>query len=338
MAERKIGRISHWRQLSPLLAVFRLNPAPGSRFPEYKAGQYIALRREDCRLTRKVVGERGQARYVPDLDEMGRQKRGPITHSYSISSAPFETARDGHLEFYVVLEIGPDDALGRLTEAVFGLDERDGAVLQYVDRIVGDFTLDKRAAGFGSVLLVGTGSGLAPFASMVKQLDHEAAEGRPPGFRLTLLHANRTTPELAYHEELLAVEAGRRFDFVYLPSVSRPGRGQEDSLATGRANNLLRHVFDMSLREEEELAEAAARGQDTAALKAALERTARPSLPARFSRGELQGRLDSARTVVLTCGNSSSMGDIKRIADARGMRFEKEDWKPVSRSDVTKET
>ena len=51
------------------------------------------------------------------------------------------------------------------------------------------------------------------------------------------------------------------------------------------------------------------------------------------SREVLRARLDPARTVVLTCGNPSSMSDIKRVADLVGMRFEKEDWKPVTRAD-----
>jgi len=58
--------------------------------------------------------------------------------------------------------------------------------LAYVERIVGDFTLAKRAAGFDHVLMVGTGTGLAPFVSMVKQLDREAGNGKRPAARYTL--------------------------------------------------------------------------------------------------------------------------------------------------------
>jgi ferredoxin-NADP reductase len=279
------------------------------------------------------VDAKGNVRYVPDLDEQGRQKRGPVTHSYSISSAPFETERDGHLEFYVVLETGDREVLGRLTETLFALDPREGASLDYVDRITGDFTLDRRAAGFESVLMVGTGTGLAPFAAMVKQLDHEVAQGRPPAFRVTLLHANRTVKELAYHDELLAIEAARRFDFAYVASVSRPS-GSDASLAVGRANNVLRHVFDLPLKEEEELTEATARGEKAGRYESALAKTVKPQLAASgLSREVLRARLDPSRTVVLTCGNPSSMSDIKRVADLAGMRFEKEDWKPVTRAD-----
>jgi ferredoxin-NADP reductase len=332
MVERRQGTIREWRQLGPLLALFRLDPAKGTAFPAYKAGQYIALRRDDCRLTRRVVDAKGNVRYVPDLDEQGRQKRGPVTHSYSISSAPFETERDGFLEFYVVLETGEREALGRLTEALFALDPRDGASLDYVDRITGDFTLDKRAEGFGSVLLVGTGTGLAPFASMVKQLDYQAGQGRDPGFQVTLLHANRTAKELAYHEELEQIAAAQRFDFTYLASVSRPS-GPEAALGAGRANNVLRHIFDLPLKEEEDAKEAEARGESSKRYADALARAVRPRLPAGAARESLRARLDPARTVVLTCGNPSSMSDIQHVARILEMRFEKEDWKPVARAD-----
>jgi hypothetical protein len=69
MAERRWAPSSTWQNLSSILSIFRLMPEEGTPFPEYKAGQYIALRREDCRLTKRVVGEDGKPHYVPDLDE-----------------------------------------------------------------------------------------------------------------------------------------------------------------------------------------------------------------------------------------------------------------------------
>jgi len=328
MAELKVGTVVEWRTLSPVLAVFRLLPEAGSPFPDYKAGQYMALRREGCRLTRRVIGQDGRPHFVPDVDDEGHQKIGPVTHSYSISSAPFETGRDGHLEFYVVLEKDETGLPGRLTESLFHLRPGEDDRLEYVNRIVGDFTLDKRAAGSASVLLVGTGTGLAPFLSMVKQLDHEAAAGQAPASRYTLLHTNRTLEELGYHEELLAIEAAARFDFSYIPSVSRPTSAdlENPGLGVGRANNLLRHIYGMPLKEEEELQQAQAGGGDVSAAQAALKRAVRPALPRRVGLPQLRERLAPSATVVLTCGNASLMADIKTIADANGARFEKEDW------------
>src|SRR5881227_1904733 len=80
MADLKAGRIIEWHRLSASLSLFRLVAHDGARFPSYEAGQYIALRRDDCLLTRKVK-DGDEIRYVPDLDDQGRQKRGAVTHS-----------------------------------------------------------------------------------------------------------------------------------------------------------------------------------------------------------------------------------------------------------------
>lgn len=307
MAELKSGRIIEWHRLSPVLSLFRVVALESSPFPAYEAGQYIALRRDDCLLTRKVK-EGNEVRYVPDLDADGKQKLGPVTHSYSISSAPFEAAQGNYLEFYVVLERGLDGVLGRFTESLFrGMEEHSNERLAYVERIVGDFTLAKRAAGFEHVLMVGTGTGLAPFVSMIKQLDFEAQHGATPPARYTLLHANRTREELAYHGELLEIEKAKRLDFVYVPTVSRPTPQDlaDPQLGSGRANNLLRHVFQLPPKEP----------------------SAAPLAPPRERPlAMLQERIQPARTVVLTCGNPNGMADIAWIASQAGMRFEKEDW------------
>ena len=75
------------------------------------------------------------------------------------------------------------------------------------------------------------------------------------------------------------------------------------------------------------LAEAA--GGDVAAARRALDRAVRPTLPSHASLSVLRERLDPATGVILTCGNPSSMADIKRIAERASIRYEKEDWKVV---------
>ncbi len=325
MAEKKFGSVIERRELSSILMTFRLAPARGDRFPDYQAGQYIALRRDDCKLTKRVKEPDGTSRFTPDLGPDGKQRSGQVAHSYSIASAPYETAEQGWLEFYVVLELDAERRPGRLTESLFRLDPKGDNQVGYVDRIVGDFTLASRAPGAQSVLMVGTGTGLAPFVSMVKELSHR---GVRDGVRYTLLHTNRTREELAYHDELCRIEKAGTFDFTYLASVSRPTpRDQADErLGLGRANNLLRAMLDMPLKEEETLREARAQGGDTAAAVQALERALKPRLPAQVSKASLQARLSPADTVVLTCGNPSLMSDIAAIAAAQKMRFEKEDW------------
>jgi ferredoxin-NADP reductase len=328
MAEKKIGTVTYWRYSSDVLAIFRLMPESGSKFPNYKAGQYIALQRNDCRLTKKLAKEGGKIEYMTVLDEKGNPKRGAVTHSYSIASAPFETEQKSYLELYVILEVDEKGVQGRLTESMFRMKPDGDNKMVYYEKIAGDFTLDKRAAGLKNVILVGTGTGLAPFISMVKQIDFEAASGKSNSVKYTLLHTNRTYEELDYYQELLAIEAAQRFDFVYVPSVSRPTQRDSDDpkLGRGRANNMLRYLLEMPLKEEQDLQEIAAKGGDAARAKAILEKTVKPALPKHLSREALRERMDPAHTVVITCGNPWSMEDIKYAAETSGMRFEKEDW------------
>jgi ferredoxin-NADP reductase len=325
MPETRTGTISLWRQLSPVLAVFRLAPEPGHRFPAYQAGQYIALRREKCRLTRRVTAPDGRPRYLPDLDEHGRQKRGPVAHAYSVASPPFRTDLEGYLELFVALEIS--DGLGRFTESLFDMEPRQGGELRYVERIAGDFTLARRAAGVPHALLVASGTGIAPFASIVRQLDHEAAQGRVVPWRVTLLFANRTAPELAFHDEFAGIAAARRFDFAYVPAVSRPRDGADGSgVGQGRVGNLLRHVLALPLREEEDLQEALRSGADARVATTALERATRPQLPAGVDPVALRARIEPTQTVILTCGNPAVMADVREVAERRSIRFEREEW------------
>jgi len=231
VVQRRTGFAVSWQTLSPILGIFRVQPAAGGRFPDYEAGQYIALRREDCALTRRVTGADGRTRYVPDVDASGRQRRGPVSHAYSISSAPYETAQEGFLEFYVVRETDEDGRPGRLTESLFRIEPGKDDEIVYFDRIAGDFTLAKRAAGFPHVLMVASGSGLAPFVSMIKQLHFEAGRGPGDPARYTLLHGNRTAEELAYHRDLETIAAAGRLDFTYLATVSRPASSGHDPWA-----------------------------------------------------------------------------------------------------------
>lgn len=327
MAERKVGSAVLRFNLVPHLAIFRLIPQRGDAFPAYRAGQYIALRRDHCRLTRRVVGDDGVFSYIPDMLPDGTVKRGPVTHSYSISSAPYETAQEGWLEFYVILERSEHGTPGRLTESLFSIDPGEDDQIVYYTKIAGDFTLEKRTAGFANVVCVGTGTGLAPFASMIKQLNHEALGGKAPTARYTLFHANRTVHELGYHATLHAIQDAGKFDFLYVPTISRPSGsdGDDPHIGRGRANNVLRYAYGLPLREEEEVHEAL----DDASADRAHRReqnAIHPVLPSHVTKADLARRLDPASTVILTCGNPLAMDDIQRIAGRVGAAFEKEEW------------
>ncbi len=328
MVEKKIGTVIYRYTFSNLLELFRIAPEDGSRFPSYKAGQYIALSRDNCKLTKKIIGNNGEPQYIYDLDEFGNPRCGSVTHSYSISSAPLETEQHGYLEFYVVLEMIETGIPGRLSESLFHVDSEADNKIFYMNKITGDFTLEKRAAGFENVVMVGTGSGLAPFASIIKQLNFEILQGKNHNARYTLFHANRTYEELGYHKEFLAIEAFPRFDFVYVPAVSRPTPRDYNNptLGKGRANNLLRSIFGMPLKEEQDLQKAIEKGNDISDAQKAMEKVVKPVLPQHPPREALLQRMVPQRTVILTCGNPHAMEDIRYIADTNGLQFEKEDW------------
>ena len=117
---------------------------------------------------------------------------GSVMHAYSIASAPWETETKGFLEFYVVQEV-TDGVPGRLSTVFLGMPCSKNEPVNYVDRIAGHFTLETHAGHARSIVLIGTGTGLSPFVSMIKQLHHEGADDR----RYTLIHTNRTRPSSA---------------------------------------------------------------------------------------------------------------------------------------------
>jgi ferredoxin-NADP reductase len=328
MADKKIGTVVYRRNLSPILAIFRLVPEDGMDFPPYRAGQYIALRRENCRLTKKIVRSDGRIEYVPDLDDHGKQKRGPVSHSYSIASAPFETLLHRYLEFYVIMHLDDKGQPGRFTESLFHVNPDGDNTITYFFKIAGEFTLDKHAVGFSSVVMVGTGSGLAPFASMMKQLHYEASQGKSTDIRYTLIHGNRGYQELGYHDELVAIEASEKLDFVYVPTISRPSKDGQDPLTVGkgRANNVLRHIVGMSCREEEDLQRERTSGADTSHAERLLHRLVRPVLPHHISRESIRERMQPENTIIITCGNPEGMADIKHIAEVQRIHFDMEEW------------
>ncbi len=178
--------------------------------------------------------------------------------------------------------------------------------------------------------MVGTGTGLSPFVAMMKERHHRATHGDDDGRRYMLLHTNRVHDELAYHARLLEIERKAAFDFSYIAAVSRPSPQDFDNggLGVGRGNNVLRHIFDLPIPEEEAVARARTDGGDIdkAKAEAAAARAVRPTLPAHLSGEKLRADITPSKTIILTCGNPASIADIERTAARVEVTFKKEEW------------
>ena len=208
--------------------------------------------------------------------------RSGVFMIFSIASAPYQTKQRGYLEFFV----------NRENEFLKG--ER----IQYANRATGDFTLD-RARNFANVVFVATGTGVAPFVSMIRELSY----GGSSGTRYTLIQGSRKFEELGYYKELSELAAAGNIDFLYIPTVSRPNAGawNHTAIGRGRAANLLRLLVHLPLKGE-------------------------AVLPAPLLKQDFRECLRMRSTIILACGSHASVADVKNVATERGIRFEKEDW------------
>ena len=181
-----------------------------------------------------VLGLKRSAQRIPDADpeEVTPEKAERLLRrSYSISSGSRE---DDYLEFYISLVRS-----GELTPRLFSLQPGDRLFIG--DQGKGVFTLDRVPTG-KNILLVATGTGLAPYMSMVRsQALGIACSARP----MAILHGASYSWDLGYRGELETLD--RRCDgFSYLPVVSRP---QEDRDWRGRVGRLTEWVDSPELGE-----------------------------------------------------------------------------------------
>ena len=146
-----------------------------------------------------------------------------IRRAYSISSSSIERR---YIEFYITLI-----ASGQLTPRLFALPY--GGRLFLGPKASGLFTLDRVPPG-KAVVLIATGTGLAPYLSMLRTLlIHDST--RP----FVVLHGARYSWDLGYRGELESL-ARIRQNLVYLPSITRPAEGTPFSRIHGPGPNACR--------------------------------------------------------------------------------------------------
>jgi len=181
-------------EVSPGLIILRVRP-DGWELPGWKSGQFAVLGLP-VSAPRVAMADEEDGELAPDK---------LIKRAYSISSANQE---QDYLEFYITMVHS-----GALTPRLFHLQTGDR--LWMGSRIWGLFTLDKVPEG-SNLIFVGTGTGLAPYMSMLRS-ELECFPER----QVAVLLGARHSWDLGYRGELIAMQ---RYcpTFHYLPTISRP--------------------------------------------------------------------------------------------------------------------
>jgi ferredoxin--NADP+ reductase len=186
--------LSHKIEVAPGLAILRVTPR-GWELPDFRPGQFAVLGLPSsatrCGLSDQEAGDPGNGKL--------------IRRAYSIASS--SQARE-YLEFYVTLVYS-----GALSPRLFALEPGDELWLG--PKITGTFTLDQ-APVEKDVVLVATGTGLAPYMSMLRTVLPQHGERR-----IAVLLGARHSWDLGYHAELVAMQRLCP-TFSYHPTISRP--------------------------------------------------------------------------------------------------------------------
>jgi ferredoxin/flavodoxin---NADP+ reductase len=181
--------------LTPRLMILRVAFADGEEPPDFEAGQYTVLglppSAPRCALSTAE-------RYPPDPDKM-------IRRAYSIASSSLQHE---FLDFYINLVSD-----GALTSRLFALNTGDRLWLS--SRVVGMFTLAD-VPREKNIVMVATGTGLAPYMSMLST--HLECGGEN---RVAVLHGAYHSWDLGYRSELLAIQHICP-NFTYTATIDHP--------------------------------------------------------------------------------------------------------------------
>ncbi len=152
------------------------------------------------------------------------RRRGPkmIRRAYTIASP---TTLQSHLEFYIVRI---DD--GTFTDPFWQLKAGDRLFMD--TNIKGNFTLEGIPAG-KDLVMVGTGTGLAPFWSMLTTYRNTNRWRK-----LVLLEGCRYARDLGYHDQLVKI-AAEDGSVIYLPTVTREPADSPWQGLRGRVHGIL---------------------------------------------------------------------------------------------------
>lgn len=182
-------------EVAPGLIVIRVAP-DGWRLPEFTPGQFAVL---------GLPQEAPRCELADPLEDVLPKPGALIRRAYSIASS--SVSRE-YLELYITMVRS-----GSLTPRLYALEVGDRLWLG--PKISGRFTLDEVPAE-ANLVLVATGTGLAPYMSMLRTM----LPGTEPR-RIAVLLGARHSWDLGYQAELMALDA-RSEDFFFIPIISRP--------------------------------------------------------------------------------------------------------------------
>jgi ferredoxin--NADP+ reductase len=178
--------------------------------------------------------------------DAGKPEGEWVRRAYSIASVPGQP----EAEFYVVLvsdgrpksqgEGGPED--GRLTSRLFSLGE--GGRISMGEKAAG-LMLFENVDEDADILFIATGTGIAPFVSILRTHKDEVFNGRR---QVALAHGVRHTYELGFKGELEDMQ--REFpSFHYYPVVSR-SESESGPTWNGRKGHVQSLILDGSIEKD----------------------------------------------------------------------------------------
>ena len=202
--------------------ILRITP-DGWDLPDYKPGQFTVLALPGsaprAELSDPEVGDE-----APDPDKF-------IARAYSIASS---SRHKDYLEFYITLVRS-----GSLTPRLFAL--KRGDKIHLGSKMSGMFTLNEIPEE-SNVILMGTGTGIAPYISMMRTFLTPGANRK-----FTVVHGARHSWDLGYRSELTTLMHMVE-NFYYLPIISRPS---EEIIPWGGEVGYVQNAWERSLVTEE---------------------------------------------------------------------------------------
>jgi len=183
------------------LATFTVRP-DGWELPDFHPGQFSNLA-------------------LPAGDDWDEETGASIRRAYSIASTPGKDT----MEFFIRRV---DE--GALTPKLFDLPI--GGRLYLEQKVAGHFTIES-AADAEDLVLVGTGTGIAPYWPIMQDRSLRARFGRT-----ILLYSDRYVKDLGYIDEFRALEQDEP-NFLFFPTITGPEPEEAWGGLRGRVNKHL---------------------------------------------------------------------------------------------------